>query len=913
MMFDKVKEIDVKYNVHRKETFWNPEYQWNEPILKLRKRSEGGYGDDNYVYPEKKKLNELENILSDYYTKRIDIITKRESKKTRAKKEEIYKDISNNKENSISMTYQEKIFYKHYGHKVRDKLKGYYIDTKDDKEVKFINKEKKIKVIDKGDKITTDKSIDNLQEKIKLMIDIAEAKGWNIATVTVTGGEEFKKEAKRQIAERLRATENTQKLTSTVLAIAKKEALRKPKTPLDQQYKDDEEKKQSRESENKPDLKLLKQILKAEAVIAYAIEQYAINVDDYEITADNKINNKNNRQKPKNVIDFLQKEINITSAEAIDQCQELFKNQPLAVDTMPVVAKPEKAKKPIVLKTKKKGITDEQRTLYKSISGENDGRERQARSDMRTLSSIKLLSDKEQQYRVLLSADERNRLRQETDTDNGVRPSGNRNQKVANQDRGKQGGLKVPLFISICKDENFSASTKWEQAEVKTYGELSALMKQYPYSVANFSDGKRSGENIESLNNLLIYDIDNDKYDKPLLLDEAHALLNKHDISAMMMPSRSHNKPKKVASDHQRKHGKPVVEEYHTAERYRIVIPVNKAFSTLDLEKYREFQELTAKALGLSQYIDPRALKDMDRMYYKSPIEAEPKEVKADRVMVIDKLESEAIKRVEKRIAEKKAEQQRVAEIRANIQKYRQVPKATGNALTYANVEAIINQPILPIVRVLEQGEEYKDGNYNMIKTSNAKYSVIEENVIHDFKSDNTYNTLTYLQEQLGTTNLSIIARELGKIDSNDYMVINYDAVKSVVRDAMQTATNDKTFEDAVKQSFSVKFCKLGKDSIKIADQTIKLSEIEFEKDDLIDSFRKKREVIKVKEEVEQIAIQKADAERKAEAGRKTKEMEAKQTIKEEVKEQANEIGSTLGKKKEPKKQGQSQGGGRKM
>jgi hypothetical protein len=281
--------------------------------------------------------------------------------------------------------------------------------------------------------------------------------------------------------------------------------------------------------------------------------------------------------------------------------------------------------------------------------------------------------------------------------------------------------------------------------------------------------------------------------------------------------------------------------------------------------------------------------------------------------MVIDKLEAEAIKRVDNARAEKKAEQQRVAEIRANIQKYRQAPKATGNALTYANVEAIINQPILPIVRVQEQGEEYKDGSYNMVKTQNAKYSVIEENVIHDFKSDNTYNTLTYLQEQLGTNNLNIIARELGKIDSNDYMVINYDAVKSVVRDAMQTATNDKTFEDAVKQGFSVKFCKLGKDSIKIADQTIKLSEIEFEKDDLIDSFRKNREVIKVKEEAEKIATQKADAERKAEAERKTKEMEAKQTIKEEVKEQVNEIGSTLGKKKEPKKQGQSQGGGRKM
>lgn len=48
LMFDKVKEIDVKYNVHRKESIWNYELQWNEPRTTLRKRSEGNYGEDNY-------------------------------------------------------------------------------------------------------------------------------------------------------------------------------------------------------------------------------------------------------------------------------------------------------------------------------------------------------------------------------------------------------------------------------------------------------------------------------------------------------------------------------------------------------------------------------------------------------------------------------------------------------------------------------------------------------------------------------------------------------------------------------------------------------------------------------------------------------------------------------------------------
>jgi hypothetical protein len=48
MMFDKVKEIDVHFNVHRKETFYNYEYQWNEARTILRKRAEGEYGANNY-------------------------------------------------------------------------------------------------------------------------------------------------------------------------------------------------------------------------------------------------------------------------------------------------------------------------------------------------------------------------------------------------------------------------------------------------------------------------------------------------------------------------------------------------------------------------------------------------------------------------------------------------------------------------------------------------------------------------------------------------------------------------------------------------------------------------------------------------------------------------------------------------
>lgn len=48
MMFDAVKEIDLNYNTRSHESHYNHEYEWNEPTLKLRKRSENAYGSEWY-------------------------------------------------------------------------------------------------------------------------------------------------------------------------------------------------------------------------------------------------------------------------------------------------------------------------------------------------------------------------------------------------------------------------------------------------------------------------------------------------------------------------------------------------------------------------------------------------------------------------------------------------------------------------------------------------------------------------------------------------------------------------------------------------------------------------------------------------------------------------------------------------
>ena len=141
-----------------------------------------------------------------------------------------------------------------------------------------------------------------------------------------------------------------------------------------------------------------------------------------------------------------------------------------------------------------------------------------------------------------------------------------------------------------------------------------------------------------------------------------------------------------------------------------------------------------------------------------------------------------------------------------------------------------------------KDNKEYKEGSYTMLKTPNAKYSIIDNNVAHDFKNDITYNSLTYLQHKLGTTNLNNVARELEKITGENYMEVNYDRVKEAVTKARQSATNDKSFEQSLKDDFNVKYVKLNKDSVTIADKEIKLSDIQYSKQDIIKDLQTNRE-----------------------------------------------------------------------
>ena len=59
--------------------------------------------------------------------------------------------------------------------------------------------------------------------------------------------------------------------------------------------------------------------------------EYNINLDEFEVVDDNKINNKTNRQKPKSIIDFFTKEIGVSIKETTEICNNLMTKQPKKV------------------------------------------------------------------------------------------------------------------------------------------------------------------------------------------------------------------------------------------------------------------------------------------------------------------------------------------------------------------------------------------------------------------------------------------------------------------------------------------------------------------------------------------------------------------------------------------------------
>lgn len=1067
-----------------------------------------------------RQIEELEKILTHHYENRIDQIHDRRSVRSKKAINQIYANEEEDQKDSISVTYQHKLFKKHYGQMTNRKFNGYFIDLNSSQGVTFTNERRNINIVDRGDVITSD-GAGNIKEKATLMLDIAEAKEWDLSTLKITGSAAFKKEMHRQIAERIRErgdlinnpaaidiarpTSRAEKIAADLhdeKQISKqeerdleyyksvanersgmllnandaKELVKKHTKERNEAAKIDKESpefwaaqrkfmdaqaimrngvkmediydfndmqvREKRLTETDAErfaqntlhnareltrigifkeirhehfefvdekakeilssnigadyrklfeinlaewekaasmvtntkipiddtvpLATIKSELSAAAVLQYAAEQYKLSTANYELTDDNKINNLNNKQKPKNVIDFMQKELNLSGHESIEICRDLFKQQRQSPQLQTVPISGTHLDYNINLQPGVNNVTAAQRRVaLREPNTQQYGRRKSNTADnLPVLSSSQLVSDIGSVELLLQNYDDADLQRRSEDVSNRLRYSAARNDSAQNRNRinkeknimdqyeyiavraiyrengvveGDELKFRVPmsisdefryldtevfkygkerwgedlveiafvgfgdegpcdyevplpnpnheirmaeiirieeeiknmseperipmeeeiegmsdlicndpymdcelsdepsqkhetLQISICKDSNPNALNKWETVDVANYTELAALMKQYPYSAAEFENGYRNSENAAAHGNVLIYDIDNDEGKPQLSISEATELLEAKGVSAMILPSKSHNKEKNG----------------HFAERFRIIVPTTETLPAgIEKEEYREFQKLAAKALDLDRFVDTKALNDKARFYYKSPIAAVPHIVKANSVMKTDALQIQARSNVAGRRAEAKAERSRVEQIRQNVAKHRMITADTGSKyLTQADTNKMMNIPIADLIRHFDKAEEYEEGTYHMLKTEGSKYSIVEDNVAHDFKNDVTYNSITYLQKHFKTQNLNAIARELEKETGESYITTNHEAVRQAVDTAMRNAANDKALEEALKEGFNVKYCKFdpAHETITIADREIKLNEIGQTRQRLIEQFRANRE-----------------------------------------------------------------------
>ena len=172
----------------------------------------------------KKAVNLHKQNYKDLYEIAEKHIDKRESIINKLRKEN-----SNLKEITIDLTipkvstfdnYQQKLFYDEYKSNINDYIKDYFIDKKEDSTT-FKSSKKGIEVKDFGNNIKALKS-DDLESTVKLMLEIAKAKNWDINKLNISGNQEFKQETAKQISEM-----NQNKLTN------ERETILKLKTSID--------------------------------------------------------------------------------------------------------------------------------------------------------------------------------------------------------------------------------------------------------------------------------------------------------------------------------------------------------------------------------------------------------------------------------------------------------------------------------------------------------------------------------------------------------------------------------------------------------------------------------------------------------------------------------------------------------
>jgi hypothetical protein len=201
----------------------------------------------------------------------------------------------------------------------------------------LVNNKEGIKIYDTNDKISISTNDKAAREKgVRLALEVAQAKGWDIDNLKINGSDEFQSEVRRQISEIQAQRAEREGGAAQPKRQASKPAGRSKakRAPLQRHARTQPSNvaghvaKQAaaahKESLSKEQIAAIKAELPAQQVLDYAIQQYAVNPERYEVVDGNKIRDLKRRAKPKNVVDWLNKTCNLTIAETFPQLHAMF-------------------------------------------------------------------------------------------------------------------------------------------------------------------------------------------------------------------------------------------------------------------------------------------------------------------------------------------------------------------------------------------------------------------------------------------------------------------------------------------------------------------------------------------------------------------------------------------------------------
>jgi len=244
---------------------------------------------------------------------------KKRKKKKKVDYEKTEKKYKDKFENRIK---EARVFYVLYENNIQEELiKGYKIWEKNNVRYLF-NNDLNVKIYDNPNRVTA--SIpDDPDERIKvvkLMLEMCLAKGWDLSKLNIRGTDQFKKDVLEQI-KLIKNSDLDVKRPDENLVKSKKLRMSGVSQEVVNNKESDAKKKFS-----KDEIKAIKEGVSAQSVLDEAVKKYGV-IHDFFTVIDNKIKDSRTKAKPKNVIDFLTKNCNVSFSDALPMLDEMLKNQ----------------------------------------------------------------------------------------------------------------------------------------------------------------------------------------------------------------------------------------------------------------------------------------------------------------------------------------------------------------------------------------------------------------------------------------------------------------------------------------------------------------------------------------------------------------------------------------------------------